>query len=181
VLLVGDDSHMIVGFGERRSGWFPGCCDAEVADRRQRERRGWDEATGTGPLSAMPVPPVGAAYWQMARVQVKARFAPEAPRYENWNAVPFDVVRYAGIPANDLYALVLFARRDEYLHDLCEANFVWTAVLVTDECLGGLDRGTRSGKLGWGEVLSWWESGDVLPAGVHEITPLLRAASVPGW
>jgi hypothetical protein len=155
---------------------------AVFADRRQRERRVWDEATGTEPLmSAMPVPPEGAAYWQMARVQVKARFAPDAPRYENWDAVPFETVRDDGIPANDLYALVLFARVDEYQHDLREDNFVWTAVLITDECLRRLDRGKRSGKLGWGEVFSWWEDGHDLPAGAHEITPLLRGVPVPGW
>jgi hypothetical protein len=152
------------------------------AGRRQRERRAWDEATRTGPLmSAIPVPPDGAAYWQMARVQVKARFAPQAPQYENWDAVPFEVVRDNGTPANDLYALVLFAREDEYQRDLREANFVWTAVLVTDECLRRLDKGTRSGKLGWSEVLSWWEDGHDLPADAHEITPLLRAVLVPGW
>jgi hypothetical protein len=65
---------------------------------------------------------------------------------------------------NDLYALVLFARIDEYQRDLHEANFVWTAVLVTDGCLRALDRGTRSGKLGWSEVFSWWEDGHGLAA-----------------
>lgn len=161
-------------------GAVPGL--AGFADRRQHERRAWDEAMGAGRLlDAMPAPPDGAAYWQMARVQVKARFAPDAPCYENWDAVPFETVRDDGIPANDLYALVLFARIDEYQHELREDNFVWTAVLVTDECLRGLDRGKRSGKLGWGEVLSWWEDGHDFPSGAREITPFLRGIRVPGW
>jgi hypothetical protein len=161
-------------------GVVPGL--AGFADERRRERRAWDEATGTGAAAgAMPMPPEGAAYWQLARVQVKARFAPEAPHYENWNAVPFDVVRDDGIPANDLYALILFARGDEYQRDFRGNNFVWTALLVTDECLRGLDRGTRSGKLGWTEVLSWWEDEHGLPVGAHEITSLLREVPVPGW
>ena len=155
---------------------------AGFAERRQSERLAWDTATGTGaPASAMPAPPEGARYSQMARVQVKSRFAPAAPEYENWNAVPFQMVRDGPIPGNDLYALVLFARIDEYQRDLHEANFVWTAVLITDECLRALDRGIRSGKLGWSEVLSWWEDGHGLPPGAHEIARLLREVPVPGW
>ena len=155
---------------------------AGFADKRQRERLAWDTVTATGvATSVMPVPPEGANYWQMARVQVKSRFAPKAPEYEDWNAVPFQMVRNGPIPANDLFALVLFARVDEYQRDLREAKYVWTAVLVTDECVRGLDRGQRSGKLGWKEVLAWHKGGHGLPAGAHEITQSLREVPLQGW
>jgi hypothetical protein len=123
--------------------------------------------------------PGGAAYWQMARVQVNPRFAPDAPRHEDWNAIPFKVIRDDGIPANDLYAVVLFARMDERLHELREANNVWTADLITDEWLRGLDWGTRSSDLEWSGVLSWREHR--LASGAHEITPPPGNVPVPDW
>jgi hypothetical protein len=44
------------------------------------------------------------------------------------------------IPLNDLYVLVLFARTDEEYRDLRDANFVWTAVALTNERLKGMAR-----------------------------------------
>jgi hypothetical protein len=122
-----------------------------------------------------------AAYAGLARVQVKARLAPDAPGHGNLNAVPFETVRDGGVPANDLHVLVMFACLDEDRRDLRDGNFVWTAVVLTGERLRALDPGTKSAKLGWIEVHSWWHEGRQLPDGAYDVTGALREISIPGW
>jgi hypothetical protein len=153
------------------------------AKRRQAERRQWDLAHGAA-LAAISNAATVCRFADMARVQVKARYAPNAPYYEGWDAVPFEVVRDGPVPAVDLVLAVLFAREDEDLCDLRKSNFVWTAVLMTNECLRQLDVGKRSGKLDWATVFSWWRADEaqwLLPAGAYDVTGLIRAVQISGW
>jgi hypothetical protein len=101
---------------------------AEFAKKRQVERGNWDGDRGAA-AGATELGDSVIAYGQLARVQVKARFAPNAPDLDDVNAVPFKVIRDGGVPANDLYVLVMFARVDENHCNLQDGNFVWTAVV----------------------------------------------------
>ncbi|MEU4302361.1 hypothetical protein ACIG0C_24825 [Kitasatospora aureofaciens] len=153
---------------------------ADFARQRQGERWAWDVASGGAYGIGSDGPPQN-QYAGLARLQVKARFAPDAPSHGPLDAVPFELVRDGPVPANDLYVLVMFARIDEEYRDLRAHNFVWTAVIVTNECLRALDHGVSSAKLDWKEIHSWWGEGRSLPAGVHDVTGLLRSVPIPGW
>jgi hypothetical protein len=152
---------------------------AEFAKKRQAKRRDWDRVRAAA-ADAIELDN-SAAYAGLARVQVKARFAPDAPNHVDLNAVPFEGIRDGGVPANDLYVLVMFACVDENCRNLRDDNFVWTAVILTDEGLRALDPGTKSAKLGWIEVHSWWHEGRQLPDGSYDVTSALREISIPGW
>ncbi|WP_280703439.1 hypothetical protein, partial [Kitasatospora sp. GP82] len=115
----------------------------DFARQRRGERWAWDTATNTAPCSSADVPPED-RYSGLARVQVKARFAPDAPFHGDLDALPFSAVRDGAIPANDLFVLVMFARMDELERSLQHANFVWTAILLSNECVRSLDPGTGS-------------------------------------
>ncbi|MET7312567.1 MULTISPECIES: hypothetical protein [unclassified Streptomyces] len=152
----------------------------EFSNRRRLRRIEWDQidrANAENPATAR----LGdIALHELARIQVKARFAP-SPWPGNLDAVPFDLVRTSEVAANDLYALLMFARVDEVMRDLRSQNFVWTAVLLTDECLRSRDRGVASAKLGWREIHQWWHAGHQLPEGAHDVTELLRGITIAGW
>ncbi|MFF3074203.1 hypothetical protein ACFVSN_40355 [Kitasatospora sp. NPDC057904] len=148
--------------------------------QRQGERWAWDVASG-GAFGVGSEGPPQNRYAGLARIQVKARFAPDAPSHGPLDAVPFELVRDGVVPANDLYVLVMFARIDEAYRPLRADNFVWTAVILTNECLRALDRGVSSAKLNWQEIHSWWGEGQSLPAGVHDVTGLLRSVPIPDW
>jgi len=93
----------------------------------------------------------------------------------------FDLVRDRSVPDNDLFALVLFALRDEYNGDLGARNFVGSAALVTDGGLRALDTGKSAARLRWPHVHTWWEDLPVsMPSGACDITPLLRDVRVNG-
>ncbi|WP_157876522.1 hypothetical protein [Streptomyces graminilatus] len=117
-------------------------------------------------------------YGGLARVRVKARFAPRAPDEGSLEAITYTDVRAGTVPLNDLYVLVLFARVDEEYGDLREANFVWSAAIFTEECLTRMAREASSDVLRWRQIHAQW---DCLPRGAHDVSGLLRAVRVAGW
>lgn len=153
---------------------------AEFAQRRQGDRADWDRVWAEE--SGKDFPGTSTAYGALARVQVKARFTPSLTMHPDYDAVSFDLIRNRSVPDNDLFALCLFALRDEYEEDLGIRNFVGTCVLLTDECLRGLDTHGSGARLGWGQVHTWWDDlPSSMPLGAYDITPLLRAVRVTGW
>jgi hypothetical protein len=147
------------------------------ACQRRGERWAWDASAGTA-LSIGTAGPPADRYCGLARLRVKARFAPHAPDEGSLEAIRCRDVGGETTPLNDLYVLVLFARMDEEHCDLRDANFVWTAVAFTNECLKGMARETGSDVLRWRQIHSRWAC---LPPGAHDVTGLLRAVSLPGW
>ncbi|WP_030021732.1 hypothetical protein [Streptomyces monomycini] len=150
---------------------------AAFARQRRGERWTWDACAGTAPFIGAEGPPEG-RYGGLARVRVRARFAPHAPDEGVLEATRYEDARGATTPLNDLHVLVLFARVDEEYGDLRGSNFVWTAAIFTDECLYGLGHASSSDVLRWRQIHSWW---DRLPRGAHDVTALLRAVRIPGW
>lgn len=150
---------------------------AAFARQRQGERWAWDASAGTAPCADAESPPTD-RYCGLARVRVKARFAPHAPDEGSLEAISLADVRGEATPLNDLYVLVLFARVDEENSDLRNANFVWSAVAFTAECLARIGREDDSDRLRWRQIHSQW---DHLPRGAYDITARLRAIRVPGW
>lgn len=146
------------------------------ARQRRSERWAWDASAGTGPFADAEGPPAD-RYCGLARLRVKARFAHHAPNEGSLEAIRFNV-HGETTPLSDLYVLILFARVDEEYRDLREANFVWTAVMLTDESLNGMACETSSHVLRWRQIHSRWGS---LPRGAHDVTGLLRAVRIPGW
>lgn len=59
------------------------------------------------------------------------------------------LVRDGPVADNDLFALVLFALRDENEDDLGAGNFIGSGALVTDEGLRALDTGRSAARLRW--------------------------------
>jgi hypothetical protein len=153
---------------------------ADFGRNRQADRLEWDVTLKAAPEVDQAIPPID-RYAGLARIQVKARYAPDAPNHDAYDAVPFEVVRDGAVPAIDLILLIMFAQRDEEYRDLKTSNFVWTAVLMTNECLRQLDIGKKSAKLDWWTVHGWWGAGNSLPAGAHDVTGLLREVRVSGW
>lgn len=147
------------------------------ARQRRGERWAWDAAAGTPPFVSADTP-FDERYSGLARVRVKACFAPHAPDEGSLAATSYASVRDGAVPLNDLYVLVLFARVDEEYHDLRETNFVWSAVIFTDGCLIGMKREASSDTLRWRQIHSRWGR---LPRGAHDVTGLLRAVRIPGW
>ncbi|MFI0776260.1 hypothetical protein [Streptomyces sp. NPDC021212] len=150
------------------------------ARQRQGERWAWDMTEGTAPRFGSEKPPTD-RYAGLARIRVKARFAPFAPDEGSLEAVAYKDVDGETVPLNDLYVLVLFARADEEFRDLRDANFVWTAAVFTSDCLKSMARETSSGALRWREIHTWWGAGHRLPRGAYDATGLLRAVPIPGW
>jgi hypothetical protein len=147
------------------------------ARQRRGERWAWDASAGTAPSAGTTGPPSD-RYSGLARLRVTARFAPHAPDEGSLEAIRCKDVGGEAIPLNDLYVLVLFARTDEEYRDLRDANFVWTAVALTNERLKGMAREASSDVLRWRQIHSRWAC---LPPGAHDVTGLLRAVSLPGW
>jgi hypothetical protein len=147
------------------------------ARQRRGERWAWDASTGAPPFVSTEGP-LEDRYSGLARVRVKARFAPRAPDEGALEAASYADVREETTPLNDLFVLVLFARVDEEYGDLRGKNFVWSAVTFTDECLAGMGREATSDMLRWRQIHSCW---DRLPRGAHDVTGLLRAVQIPGW
>ncbi|MDT0616209.1 hypothetical protein [Streptomyces lancefieldiae] len=147
------------------------------ARQRRGERWAWNANAGTAPL-AVAEGPLADRYSGLARLRVRARFAPHAPDEGSLEAASFKDVRGETAPLNDLHIFVLFARVDEEYNDLRDANFVWTAVIFTDECLNSMAREIGSDVLRWRQIHARW---DCLPRGAHDATGLLRAVRIPGW
>lgn len=147
------------------------------ARQRRGKRWAWDASAGTAPCTGGEGPSAD-RYCGLARLQVRARFAPHAPDEGSLKAIRFKDVCGETTPLNDVYVLVLFARVDEEFRDLRDANFVWTAVAFTSECLKNLARETGSAVLRWRQIHSRWTC---LPPGAHDVTGLLRAVPLPGW
>ncbi|MFI1191619.1 hypothetical protein [Streptomyces californicus] len=147
------------------------------ARQRRGERWAWDASAGTPPFITGEGP-MEDRYAGLARVRVRARFAPRAPDEGSVEAISYREVRSQTAPLNDLYVLVLFARSDEEYRDLREANFVWSAGVFTDECLNRMSCDATSGVLRWRQIHALW---DHLPRGAHDVSGLLRAVRVAGW
>jgi hypothetical protein len=146
------------------------------ARQRRGERWAWDASAGTAPCIGGEGPPAD-RYCGLARLRVRARFAPHAPDEGPLEAIRFNNVRGEATPLNDLYVLVLFGRLDEEYRDLRDVNFVWTAVAFTNECLKSMAGETGSDVLRWRQIHSRWTC---LPPGAHDVMGLLRAVPLPG-
>ena len=124
--------------------------------------------------------PVHGAEGAPARIQVKARYAPDSPRHIAYDAVYFSYVRGEEPEwGNDLFSLVMFGQLDEFEQGLEERNFVLTAVLITSKLLASLDNGAKSGRLDWTTIHRWYDDG--LPAGALDLTDAYRRVALPGW
>lgn len=139
----------------------------------------WDVLSQTIP-DLRQQPPVHGAEAAPARIQVKARYAPDSPHHTAYDAVYFNYVQGEESEwSNDLFALVMFGQLDELNHGLEERNFVLRAVVITSRLLASLDRGVKNGRLHWDTIHGWYQDG--LPAGAFDLTDAYRRVALPGW